>query len=311
MLWLVLALALLFGGAYFAFWYVFRPWKGDKMALAQGEQYAPHHAHFAGIMKSMAELPCEEVCISSFDGTALVGRYYHLQDGAPLEIQFHGYHGSPYRDFCGGHYLARKLGHNTLVVEQRAHGDSAGKCIAFGIYERRDCLAWVRYARKRFGEETPIFLSGVSMGAATVLMASGLDLPETVAGILADSPYDSPKDIICKVSRDMGLPPALAYPFVALGARLFGGFDPGALTASQAVQNANVPLLIVHGTDDRFVPCEMSEAIAAANPLCERHTFPGAGHGLAYMEDAPRYEAIVAAFTRKCLKNFQNNQAPK
>ena len=189
-------------------------------------------------------------------------RYYHVRDGAPLQIQFHGYRGAALRDFCGGNKLARESGQNTLVVDQRAHGKSGGNTITFGIRERLDCLSWVKYANQRFSSGTPIFLSGVSMGATTVLMASELKLPANVMGIIADCPYSSPEVIIRKVCReDMHLPPALTMPLIRLGARLFGHFVLNESSAVQAVGNKNIPILLLHGEDDRFVPCDMSREI--------------------------------------------------
>ena len=176
----------------------------------------------------------EPVEIRSDDGLRLFARYYHVADGAPLHIQFHGYRSHSLRDFCGGNPLARDCGHNTLLVDQRAHGNSEGHTISFGIKERVDCLRWVEYATRRFGKETPIFLTGVSMGAATVLMATELPLPPNVVGVIADCPYSSPRAIIRKVIGDMGLPVWAAYPFVCIGARLFGKCERG-----QARQDAD------------------------------------------------------------------------
>ena len=167
------------------------------------------------LIRQMDEIPYEAVTISAQDGTKLAVRYYHVRDGAPLQIQLHGYRGTALRDFCGGNKLARESGQNTLVVDQRAHGKSGGTTITFGIRERLDCLCWVEYASQRFGSDIPVFLSGVSMGAATVLMASELELPANVVGIIADCPYSSPEAIIRKVcQQDMHLPPVLVMPSV-------------------------------------------------------------------------------------------------
>ena len=96
--------------------------------------------------------------------------------------------------------------------------------ITFGIKEHRDCLSWVDYMVKRWPDRK-IILTGISMGAATVVMAAGEPLPENVIGVLADCGYTSPKEIICEVIRQMKLPPKLSYPFVKLGAKIFGKFD--------------------------------------------------------------------------------------
>lgn len=242
----------------------------------------------------------EEVEITSRDGLKLRGRYYHVADGAPLEIQFHGYKGNALRDFSGAWRIAREAGRNVLLVDQRCHGKSEGHTITFGIKERFDCLEWIRYANERFGN-VPILLSGVSMGAATVLMAAGQDLPENVKAVIADCPYDAPSNIIKKVlGQDMGMPVKLVYPLIRFGGMVYGGFNLDADSPVAAVQRAQVPILLIHGDDDRFVPYEMSCNIHAAAPeTVEFHTVPGAGHALNYMTAPEEYHKIVHSFTQK------------
>ena len=277
--------------------------KKDDYAIPKGAQYEKERQRMLSLIRQMDELPYEAVTISAQDGTKLAARYYHVRDGAPLQIQFHGYRGTAVRDFCGGNKLARESGQNTLVVDQRAHGKSGGTAITFGIRERWDCLSWAEYANQRFGSDTPVFLSGVSMGAATVLMASELELPANVIGIIADCPYSSPEAIIRKVCReDMHLPPALVMPFIQLGARLFGHFDLREASAVQAVRNTNIPILLLHGEDDRVVPCGMSrEIFDACTGEKTRITFPGAGHGLSYIVDTETYSEAVFSFLNKCM----------
>ena len=293
-------ICIVFSIAYYTYRVAFYSPKNRKeniYDIPQEEQYEKGRAVMIAVIDEMAALPFEEVRITSFDGLTLFGRYYHIADGAPLEIQFHGWRGTAYRDFCGGHKLARKVGHNTLVVDQRAHGKSEGTTISFGIKERKDCLSWVSYAVERFGEKTPIYLVGVSMGAATVLMASGFALPDSVKGVIADSPFSSPAEIIKKVCKDMGFPPKLAFPFIYLGAKVFGGFSLLETTVAEEVKTAKIPALIIHGEADRFVPCAMSEEIFHAYGGQKRRvTFVGAGHGISYIEDPKKYERVVAEF---------------
>lgn len=268
------------------------------MTGAQYEAVAEHIYRAAHIME---RYPCEEITIRSFDGCVLFGRYYHMRDGAPLEIIFHGYRSCAFRDCSGGHSLSRKMGFNVLAVDQRAHGKSGSCTITFGVHERRDCLSWIEYANQRFGPDTPIILSGISMGAATVLMATGLKLPENVSCIIADSAYSAPSAIIEKVCEDLRYPVALCRPFIHLGAWLFGHFRLNSCTARDAVSFSKVPVLLIHGEDDLLVPCSMSHEIAAhcasGSTVC---IFPGAGHGLSYLIDPMRYEKIIYEF----LKNL-------
>ena len=269
----------------------------DPFAPMNGAQYEDVQDNICAITRIMSTTACEDVTIRSHDGLALSGRYYHTEDGAPVQILFHGYRSMAFRDCAGGFVLAKKMGFNVLAVDQRAHCRSGGRVITFGICERYDCLSWAKYTANRFGDNTPIVLSGLSMGAATVLMASELDLPSNVVAIMADCPYSSPVAIIRKVCIDRGIPDKLAYPFICLGARLFGGFSLGSASAEMAVSHAKQPILLIHGDDDKFVPCEMSlrifeNCVSAA----QLHTFPYAGHGLCYMTDPLRYERIVTGF---------------
>ena len=187
-----------------------------------------------------------------------------------------------------------------LMIEERAHCSSEGHTISFGINERYDVLNWTRYAAERFGPDTKILLGGISMGAATVLMASELGLPQNVRGILADCPYTTPEEIITLTGKKLKFPMEALFPFVRLAAKLFGGFTLGGVNAASAVRHTKVPVLLIHGEADELVPCRMGREIAAANPaMVELHTFPGAGHGLSYLADTPRYTALIEAFCRK------------
>ena len=253
---LLILAALILGGGYFAYRIAFFSPKEDreKIPSTSGVEYDPYREVMRVIYHRLADRPCEIVTIRSRDGLTLSGRYYHVKDGAPLDIGFHGYRSSPMTDFSGGSGISFEMEHNLLLVDQRAHGKSQGKTITFGILERYDCLDWIRYAIDRFGPETEIILYGISMGAATVLMAAELDLPGNVRGIVADCPYSSPKCIIQKVCKEMGFPPSLTFPFIRLGGLLFGHFDICKTTASEAVRHSKVPILIIHGESDGFVP---------------------------------------------------------
>ena len=258
-------------------------------------------------MDEMDALDGETVSISVGKKKELYATYYHVADNAPLHIQFHGYKGNYLRDFCGGNKLARDMGHNTLVIQQRGHTKSFGRTISFGIKERHDCLSWIKYANERFGDKTPIILSGISMGGATVIMASEMDLPNNIACIIADCPYISPKEIIMREAKRMKYPAKLIMPFIRLGGALFGGFDLFESDALRAVKNAKCPILLIHGEDDRFVPCDMSREIYENSDKSKTRlvTFPSAAHGMSYVVDTERYTKEVESFVSNALAQAQ------
>ena len=297
---LILVLLLILGGAWYAYSIAFYAPKSRRVTPEEplnGAQYDAVSEHIFRMTHIMEKIPFEEVTVTSHDGLTLRGRYYHMKDDAPIEILFHGYRSHAFRDCSGGHALSRKMGFNALVVDQRAHGESDGNTISFGIQERHDVQSWIAYINKRFGKGRKIILSGLSMGAATVLMASALELSENVVCIVADSPYSSPREIIEKVAADQHFPVAICRPFLHLGALIYGKFNLNKTSAIKAVRHAAVPILLLHGEDDLLVPCSMTVQISAAcsSPVTV-HTFPTAGHGLCYITDPRRYERAVYDF---------------
>lgn len=260
-------------------------------------------------IQQLSDRPCQFVHTRAFDGLRLSARFYEGEEGKPLCLCFHGYKGSALRDYSGiGTFLIRE-GYNVIIVDERAHWRSQGHTISFGINERKDVLSWLQYTKRRFSENIPIYIFGISMGGGTVLMASGLELPENVKGIVADCPFSSPKDIIKHVCRMVKLNPELCWPAVWLSAHVYGRFNINATTAAKSVLNADKPILIVHGEADNFVPMSMSREIKDARPeLIDYQTFPEAGHGLSYYYDTERYERMINDFIAKCSEETSAEQ---
>ncbi len=278
-----------------------KPLGEDEFEIPRGKAYEPYRERMIAWMKEMRAMPHEDVSIVSHDGLRLCGRYYEYQKGAPMEIVFHGYRGSAERDLCGAIGRCFSVGRNALIVDQRTAGGSEGHVISFGINERRDCLRWIDFSIERFGSDVRIILTGISMGAATVMMAAGEELPPNVVGVLADCGYTSPKEIICKVIRHMRLPAPVFYPIIRLSGRIFGGFDIEETSPMEAMRRCRVPVIFFHGESDDFVPCDMSrrlyEACAATKKLV---TVPDAGHGLSYIVDKDGYIQKVKDFDEEC-----------
>ena len=255
----------------------------DAIDIPEGEAYEEFREDMEKWARDLRAMPHEEMSITSFDGLTLRGKFYEYAPNAPIELMFHGYRGTAERDLSGGVARCFQLGRSALLVDQRGCSESEGNVISFGINEHRDCLAWLDFAIQRFGKDVKIILTGISMGASTVLMVSDQTLPPNVLGILADCGFSSAKDIIKKVIRQMGLPADAGYPFVKLGAKLFGHFDLEAHSAVEAVKHATVPVIFFHGDGDDYVPCEMSrinyEACTSKKKLV---IIPRAGHGLSY-----------------------------
>ncbi len=269
----------------------------DAIEIPQGEIYEDFRERMEVWTREVRAMPYDAVSITSFDGLTLHGKFYEYAPGAPIELMFHGYRGSAERDLSGGVQRCFRVGRSALIVDQRCSGKSGGNVITFGIREHRDCLSWIEFMIRHFGPDVKIVLTGISMGAATVMMAGGRELPENVIGILADCGYSSPRDIIRVVIRKMGLPVGLSYAFVKLGAKLYGRFDLEEVSPVEMMKRCTVPVIFFHGESDDFVPCEMSrinyEACASRKRLV---TVPGAGHGLSYPVDPEAYLNTLREF---------------
>ena len=301
-LWILLAvLAIVLIISYFCFRMAFYVPKKvvigpDDYPLPRGKIYEPYREQMIAWMKEVRALPRQHVSIRSHDGLTLHGTYYECSPGAPVEIMFHGYRGNAERDLCGGVQRAFALGHSALIVDQRAANRSDGRIISFGVNESRDCLAWVDFM-VRSKPDVRIILTGISMGATTVLMAAGQPLPENVVGVLADCGFTSAKEMIQLVIQRMKLPPKIAYPFVVLGAAVFGGFRLSHSDAKKAIARCKLPVIFFHGDADDFVPCQMSrDNFDACGGKKRLVIIPGAGHGLCYLVDPEGYVQAMREF---------------
>ena len=236
----------------------------------------------------MKGAPYEERVITSFDGLKLVGQLYRTErDMGRYLICMHGYRSSP-EDFMCALEQFLSLGYNVLLANQRSHGKSEGKWITFGVKEKRDCIAWANHINESFGNDIKIVFDGISMGATTVLLASAEpDIPKNVVGIMADCGFTSPFEIIAHVAKtDMHIP---KFPLVYLmipAVKFWAGFSLTEASTVEAVKKTSLPVLLIHGEADDFVPCHMSRRAYEARPENTTiFTVPEAAHGLSYIID--------------------------
>lgn len=245
----------------------------------------------------------EDIYLQSKDGLRLYARWIPAENPKGTILLAHGYNSTPYIDFSLVLDVYHNLGLNMLIPDQRCHGRSEGKYITFGVKERQDMARWVEYHNTHFGNY-PMILSGLSMGASTVLYMADENLPENIKGIIADCGFTSPYDIIGKVFRSVThLPP---WPFLwvtDLCARLFAGFSLKEKDTRKTLQRGKYPVVLAHGLADDFVPCEMSrEAYDACTSPKELLLVEGAGHGYSFLKDQERYTQMVTAFLQRTLE---------
>lgn len=240
----------------------------------------------------------EGITIRSFDGLRLAGRLIPAEDPKGTILAFHGYRSMACIDFSAAAKYYHELGFNLLLIDQRAHGHSEGKYLTYGVLERRDCQSWAEYSYQRFGDGHPLYLDGVSMGASTVLMAADLPMPPTVRGIIADCGFTSPWEIIAHVMKaKYHLPPFPFLYLIDLYARLLAHYSLKECSTTDTLSRTRLPVLMVHGTEDHFVPCEMSKrAYEACSSKKQLILVEGASHGASFIVDGDRCRAALREF---------------
>ena len=246
------------------------------------------------------EQESEEVSILAWDGTRLAGHYLHHPQSRGTILLMHGFRSHALYDFSCIFKVYYELGFSLLTVHQRAHGKSGGQYITLGVKERKDCRNWCQYIADRYGSGHDIFLDGISMGAATVLMASGLDLPGSVRGIIADCGFASPYREMKHVLRSYHLP---EHPFLDITdcfCRCFAGFSLKEASTLEAMEKNHLPVLFVHGQADELVPWTFSqEAYEACRAPKQLITVETAGHGLCYLMEREKMDAILSQFLER------------
>lgn len=245
----------------------------------------------------------EKCEITSFDGLKLRAVFFPAAGKTAATILcIHGYTGTGRQDFGAYLRFLHMSGCNVLLPDNRAHGVSEGKFIGFSNLDRRDCLDWCRYLSGRFGDDCKVLLFGISMGAATVLSASGdASLPACVCGVIGDCGFSSGwNEMKYQMKAGFHLPPFPTLYTADLLLRISAGYSLRENSAVEMVKNTKIPMLIIHGLSDDYVPTHMGEEIFSA-ASCDKRLLlvRGATHAQSYKTDPAAYEK---AFTELAVR---------
>lgn len=212
----------------------------------------------------------------------------------------HGFNGS--KDDMGAYaYLFHQMGYNVLLRDARGHGQSQGNYIGYGWPDRLDDRKWIRKIIRTNGPSSQIVMFGVSMGGATTMMVSGLQLPPQVKGFIEDCGYTSAKtEINYQAGQLYHLPAVIRVPLVNIVSgitRLRAGYFFGQADALKQLHHNHRPMLFIHGSEDHFVPTKMvyQNYAATAGPK-QMWVVKGAGHAKSYQTRPHEYENQVKDF---------------
>ena len=277
-----------------------------KMAGTDWNQYAPLLQERKAFMLAQDH---REISQMSFDNLKLHATFFpaleEYVDKTEMAagkkkavICFHGYTSKGMSDYIGLSDYYLKRGYAMLLPDARAHGESEGEYIGFGCLDRKDALVWIHWLIQEVGEDVEIVLHGTSMGGATVLMTSGLELPAQVKGIVSDCGFTSPKEVFTHVLNSMYHLPA--FPVIQ-GADIMNkklaGYGMDECNAKREVAHAKIPILFIHGSNDTFVPTHMCNEIydCCASPK-KKLIVEGAAHAESYYKDTEKYEQALNEF---------------
>lgn len=263
----------------------------------------PYYQEVDRAEEELKKLPYESVSLISMDGKKLKGRFYPGQEGVQdVFLAVHGCrnHGTREYSFLSSYY--RKAGVPFLLIDLRACGDSEGDYMTYGWKESEDLLLWISWLIGKCGESCRIFLHGISMGAGTVLMTGDKELPEQVAGVVADCGYTSACDEFAyQMKKCFHMPVAAPILFLTnLISKKKAGFDIRKAAPIEAVKTCKVPHLFIHGAKDDYVPYYMMDQLyEACNARKWKVTVPGAVHARSYYVNPELYEESLEKFRKE------------
>lgn len=248
----------------------------------------------------------QDISITSEDGLRLHGLWVPVENPKGTILLAHGYRSTVLVDFGSVLEIYHRLGFQLLLPDQRSHGQSQGKYITFGVKESGDMLGWIKYHNRKFGEH-PMILSGLSMGASTMMYLADQELPHNVKGMIVDCGFTSPKEIISSVFRSVThLPAGPTILMTELLARSIAGFSLWQKDSRKTLSKNRLPILMIHGREDTFVPCKMTEQGYAACTGPKRLLIvDGAEHGVSFLIDTKTYIETVMSFLRDNLEEFE------
>ena len=239
----------------------------------------------------------EEICIKSHDGLSLYGYYRRHKNAKRAILMVHGYRMQGLPTFAAVLPEYDKNDCDMMIIDHRGAGKSTGKYITFGITEHEDVARWVKVLCEK-QPDIPVYLDGISMGASTVLALSNFDLPKNFAGIIADSGYTTPKEIIRHViSSYIPGPSAPLLGLISMMFRLIIKRRLSDLDCRECLRNSKYPILFIHGKKDRFVPYTMCEENFAACISPKKMFYSeNAEHGMSFMEDRDALVKMITEF---------------
>ncbi|MGR3741254.1 alpha/beta hydrolase [Companilactobacillus sp. DQM5] len=239
--------------------------------------------------------------LSATDDLKLVADYVPAKNTTKKTIIIaHGFMGKK-EDMAQQIKMFHDMGYNVLAPDDRAHGQSQGNVIGYGWLDKDDYLKWINKVIKKDGKNSQIGLYGISMGGATVMMTSGINLPSQVKAIVEDCGYTSLKDeLFYEAGNLYKIPPIPLVKTLSWVTKIKGGYDPYEASSVKQLNNNHLPTFFIHGDKDDFVPTKMVyENYKATKGPKELWLVKGASHAKSFAKNPKLYQNKIGKFLNK------------
>jgi dipeptidyl aminopeptidase/acylaminoacyl peptidase len=259
--------------------------------------------HLRAFLKRI-HIEIEDVTIQSFDNTRLHGWWIQAAKDAPTVVLIHGVHKNR-TDVLRAALILRHSGFNALVFDGRAHGNSEGRYVTYGYYERRDVETVIEWlATEKQIDKNRVGLAGESMGAAIALQVAAHN--DWIKAVWADSPFASLHRVSHEfIQSSTGLPSAMVSPVIWTTqqvANYRGSFDIAAIEPVAMAAKIQCPVFLIHGTADQLIATEHSQMIYDALTVeKELWIVPGIRHARAARHAKREYSERLTRFFKEKL----------
>ncbi|MDR0600962.1 MAG: alpha/beta hydrolase, partial [Treponema sp.] len=261
--------------------------------------------------KGFDGLGAETARITSRDGLRLHAYYLPREGAGGYALLAHGYTADARFLLPEAELFRERLRFNVLLPDARGHGLSEGSYSGFGWHERLDCLDWIQWLLARAERDAPgrdprVVLYGVSMGAATVMMASGEeDLPPQVAAVIEDCGYTSlEEELAWQMKKRWHVQSRRLLMAAGDYTKKKAGFSFAEVSAINRLRKSKTPTLFIHGDADDFVPFGMVHSLyGACRAPKELYVVKGAAHAASRAAFPEAYEEHLRAFIEKYVFN--------
>lgn len=253
------------------------------------------YAHY----KWLSTINYQEVYARSNDQLQLHGYTVEHSNATQWIILVHGYQVSAFSMMASAKVFYEN-GYNVLIINQRSHGKSEGTYISMGWIEHKDLITWIDFLVAK-QPTCKIALYGVSMGGATVMMATGEKLGSHVVCAIEDCGYTSVEDILLDQANQKY---HFDHPMILSGLNYLYkkhfGLSLHQASSIRQLEKSTTPTLFIHGQMDTFVPFEMVyQNYEACHSEKELLIVEGREHALSCID--PSYYPTVLAFIKKYM----------